>query len=167
MKAHSGNTFSPSAPFWLKRSATYACYGSRSFHEFTFVHHTNYLALTQFVATRRAVLSRFLPRRKKTASLHCQGCSLFKPLGSPNSTGGSLCIKQLLTIASCRTQKTRAERCKTWCENHDHKPRAKVISRCNHSAVVALGHENRIKIISRKIEITGKSFAKENIGANL
>lgn len=36
---------------------------SRPFNEFTYVHRTNYLALTQFMATRKIILSRFLSRK--------------------------------------------------------------------------------------------------------
>ena len=42
------------------------------------------------VAARRAGPLRFPPHVLAHASVHCQGRSLFRPLGSPGGTGGSL-----------------------------------------------------------------------------
>ena len=74
-------------------------------HRFKFFQHINYLALTQPMAARRKFLSRFTSHTLSSASLHCPGCSLFKPVDSPGNTGGpfSYRVGQLFIATSCRT----------------------------------------------------------------
>jgi len=75
-------------------------------HRFTCVYHTHYLAIARLVAARRADPSRSLPRTSARASVRCQGRSLFRPLGSPGGTGGSLSHQrgeQLHEATSCRS----------------------------------------------------------------
>ena len=73
------------------------------YHRFTYVHHTNYLALLRPMAARRICLSRFISCTLR-ASLHCQVRSLFRTLDSPGDTGGSLLFvgEQLPQATSCR-----------------------------------------------------------------
>ena len=59
----------------------------RSLRRFTCVHHTDYLALTQFAITRRMHVLRFASRAR-SPSLHCQARSLFRTLDSSGDTNG-------------------------------------------------------------------------------
>ena len=82
-------------------------------HRFTCVYHTHYLAIARLVAARRADPSRSLPRTPARASVRCQGRSLFRPLGSPGGTGGSLSNQrgeQLHEATSCRSNAAQGER---------------------------------------------------------
>jgi len=65
------------------------------------------------VAARRADPSRSLPRTPARASVRCQGRSLFRPLGSPGGTGGSLSNQrgeQLHEATSCRSNAAETHR---------------------------------------------------------
>ncbi len=56
------NVLPASNTIWSSVTTTSACYIHGLYHRFRYLHLTSYLALTQFVVTRRVYLSRFAPR---------------------------------------------------------------------------------------------------------
>ena len=78
-----------SSTFWSKRVNRFRFFVNHSlYHGFRSLHHTNYLALTQFTVTRRTLSHDSCPAHGCLRLVALSGTHFIQSLGSPGDTGG-------------------------------------------------------------------------------